>query len=83
MAFRPLYEIAKEIRNDWQKVNFAAQPYLWAMAELNDIRDQYYLDSGVSVVSYFLATAQGWRGDKAKAIKAELKSMVQSARLRG
>lgn len=74
---RPLYEIAADIRKDWgAKVNFAAKPYLNAMASLNSIEDNYGWDSGKSIVLYFLSNASSWRGETAKAIKKELKSMV-------
>lgn len=74
---RPLYEIAADIRKDWgAKVNFAAKPYLDAMASLNSIEDNYGWDSGKSIVLYFLSNASSWRGETAKAIKKELKSMV-------
>ena len=74
---RPLYEIAADIRKDWGvKVNFAAKPYLDAMASLNSIEDNYGWDSGKSIVLYFLSNASSWRGETAKAIKKELKSMV-------
>lgn len=74
---RPLYEIAKEVRKTWPKVNFAAKPYLDAMASLNSINDPFYQDSGKSVVLYFLANAGSWRGDDAKRIKAELNAMAK------
>ena len=32
---RPLSTIAREIYQDWKKVNFAAKPYLDAMSSLN------------------------------------------------
>ena len=72
---RPLYEIASEIRKDWSPVNFAAKPYLDAMRELSSINDDYYADSGRSVVLYFLSNAASWRGENARRIKAELKSL--------
>ena len=72
---RPLYEIATEIRKDWKKVYFGAVPYLDAMQTLNNITDNYYQDSGKSVVLYFLANAGTWRGDTARRVKAELKAM--------
>ena len=74
---RPLYEIAREIRNDWKKVSYSAKPYLDAMASLGSIEDRYYYDSGNSVVLYFLANASSWRGENAKRIKAELRSMTK------
>lgn len=74
---RPLYEIAKEIRKDWQKVYFGAVPYLDAMSTLNKVTDNYFQDSGKSIVLYFLANASTWRGDTAKRIKAELKAITK------
>jgi len=74
---RPLYEIARDVRKDWKKVNYAAAPYLSAMAELDGINGMYYADSAKSVVLYFLSNASSWRGPVAKAIKAELKAMVK------
>jgi len=74
---RPLYEIAKEIKKDWKNVYFGAKPYLDAMATLDKVSDNYGLDSGKSIVNYFLSNASTWRGDTAKRIKAELKAMVK------
>lgn len=72
---RPLYIIAADIRRNWPKVSPYAAPYLSAMANLSAITDNYYCDSGRSVVAYFLANAGGWRGPDAKRIKAELRAM--------
>lgn len=67
-------ELADLIRKDWgSNVNFAAKPYLDAMGALNSIDDMYGLDSGRMVVAYFLSNARGWKGDTARAVKAELK----------
>lgn len=74
---RNLAVIAREIRADWNKVNYAAKPYLDAMSTLNTIKDKFYEDSAYSVVSYFLANAQTWKGDKARAIKKELNGMLK------
>ena len=74
---RPLYAIAREIRADWKKVSPYAAPYLQAMSYLNSVDDNYIMDSGRSIVSYFLANAGSWRGETAKRIKAELKAMVK------
>jgi len=72
---RPLYEIAAEIRKDWKKVYFGAVPYLDAMQTLDRIEDNYIMDSGKSIVLYFLCNAGTWRGDTARRVKAELKAM--------
>jgi hypothetical protein len=74
---RSLSTIANNIRKDWIKPNFAAKPYLDAMQSLDAITDKYYYDDASSVVRYFLANATSWKGDTARAIKAELKSMLK------
>lgn len=74
---RSLSEIASEIRKDWKNVYFGAVPYLNAMATLNKISDKYGMDSGQSIVLYFLSNASSWRGDIAKRVKAELKAMAK------
>ena len=76
MTTRPLYEIAREIKQDWTKVYFGAVPYLDAMSTLDSIEDNYIMDSGKSIVLYFLSNASTWRGETAKRIKAELKAMA-------
>lgn len=74
---RPLYVIASEIRKDWgSKINFAAKPYLDAMTTLDKVTDNYVMDSGKSIILYFLSNATTWRGDTAKRIKAELKKIA-------
>ena len=74
---RPLCEIAREIRKTWTKVSPYAEPYLEAMESLDSINDNYYFDSGKSVVLYFLGNASTWRGEDARRIKAELKEMLK------
>lgn len=82
-TFRPLYEIAREVRQNWKKsvsgtdLNYAAKPYLDAMESLDKISDPYGMDSGTSIVAYFLSNASSWRGDKAKEIKKELNAMLK------
>jgi hypothetical protein len=72
---RPIYEIAREIRNDWKRPYFGAEPYLDAMFALDTIDDTFFDDGARSVVLYFLANAQTWRGETARRVKAELKMM--------
>jgi len=73
---RPLYEIALDIRMDWDKPYFGAVPYLDAMEQLKTINDMYFFDTADSIVRYFLANAQTWRGDKAREVKKELNAML-------
>lgn len=74
---KSLLEIAAIIRNDWQKVNFAARPYLDAMQSLQSVKSSYGYDSGKSIVLYFLSNASAWRGETAKAVKLELKNRIK------
>jgi hypothetical protein len=67
-----LSELASMIRRDWKNVYFGAKPYLDALGTLDSIGDNYGMDSGRSIVAYFLANATTWRGPVAKAIKLEL-----------
>lgn len=73
---RPLFTIAADIKAHWAKPNYAAVPYLQAMEELVSITDMYYADTADSVVRYFLANAQTWRGPHARRVKEELRGML-------
>ena len=73
---RPIHEIALDGKATGSKGSPYAQPYLDAMQYLTSIDDDYYLDSGRSVVLYFLSNAASWRGDDARRIKKELKEML-------
>ena len=68
-----LNQIAIEIYKDWPKVYFGAVPYLEAMATLESIKDDYFCDSGSSVVAYFLSNSSHWTGPIAREIKKELR----------
>ena len=77
-SLRPVSVIASEIYQCWKpRVNPAAAPYLDAMLDLESINDKYFLDSGRSVVSYFLANAASFKGEDARRIKAELNQMLK------
>ena len=73
---RQVNTIANEILSKWNKPYFGAVPYLNAMRELHTINDMYMYDDGKSIVRYFLANASTFRGEDAKRIKSELKSMI-------
>lgn len=74
---RTLKEIAREIKKDWVRISPYALPYVEAMETLKSIHENYYMDTAGDVVMRFLCNAQGWRGDVAKRVKAELKSMLE------
>jgi len=73
---RTLGAIASEIRADWKPVNFAALPYLDAMAQLETVKDSFVCDSGATIVAYFLANSGTWKGETARRIKAELRRLL-------
>lgn len=83
-TYRPLRTIAAEIRRDWSGapggINYAAKPYLEAMESLDSIEDNYFEDSGRTVVAYFLSNANTWRGETARNVKQELNSMLRAGR---
>jgi len=77
---RPLHQIAEEIRREWIRPYFAAEPYLAAMGEVTHISDRYGADSARSVVLYFLCNAKTWRGPAARRIKQELKQILSETK---
>jgi hypothetical protein len=74
---KPISQIASDIHKDWKKVHFGAAPYLRAMLLLDSPTDKYGLDDAKSIIRYFLVNSNGWRGDTAKAIKAELRELIK------
>lgn len=72
-----LSQLAGMVYDDWKNVNFAAKPYLAAMGSLSSIDENFGFDSGRSIVNYFLVNANSWRGEVARAVKAELKRRVK------
>lgn len=73
---RSISTIARAIREDWKNIYFGAVPYVDAMSELDSIDDKYFADSARSIVLYFLANAQTWRGETVRKIKRELNNLV-------
>lgn len=76
---RPLYQIAGDILCNWPRPSLHATPYIFAMRHLNTLADSYGADSALSVVLYFLSNASTWRGEEARRIKDELRSMVKAS----
>ena len=74
---RQLNTIANEILNHWKKPYYGAIPYLNAMQNLHTINDMYMYDDGKSIVRYFLANASNFKGEDAKRLKLELKSLLK------
>jgi hypothetical protein len=76
---RTFAEIAREIQKLWPNMYFGAEPYVQAMSCIHssDKHASYLFEDAESIVNYFLANAQTWRGADARRIKAELKSMLK------
>ena len=74
---RAIYGIAAEIQKDCGNVHPTAKPYLDAMFSITNINDKYLYSTAKSIVCYFLANAQTWRGETARRVKAELKEMTK------
>lgn len=72
-----LSQYALIIRKDWKNVNYGAKPYLEAMAQMDEIGDNYGSDSGKMIVAYFLSNASQWRGPIAKQVKKELNDLLK------
>lgn len=71
--------LAEMIRQDWKKPYFAAVPYINAMLRIPSITvkgEMFFHDDVESVLRYFISNSSTWRGDVAKAVKAELKRRV-------
>lgn len=82
MAHRHPELIAKDIeacyREMGKPVYFGAVPYLQAMRLMNNWEEPYFNDSASSVAAYLLGNLTSMRGEKAKAIRAELKAIANS-----
>lgn len=77
-----LHTLASIITADWKKPYFGAKPYLQAMACINE-DGMYICDTWKSVVLYFLSNATTWKGEVARAVKAELKDRLKTGRWDG
>ena len=75
---RTFQQIARDIKSTWLNVYFGAVPYLDVMLKLDtsDPNEPYLYDSAGDIARYFLANAQTFRGEDARRLKAELKSLI-------
>lgn len=68
-----LHDLGRLCLGDWKRPYFGCVPYLEALCSLASIDDMYGADSARNIVVGFLANAASWKGDTARAVKAELK----------
>ena len=77
-TLRPLSTIAREIMRECPpKARWAANPYLEAMRSLDTVSDTYGADDARSIILYALSNLTAWRGETARACKAELKQHLK------
>jgi hypothetical protein len=79
MESRSISSIARDIKRVWTKPYFGAKPYLDAMEYLDNIHSKYIYDDARSIIMYFLANASTFRGNDAKVLKQELKTLLKGA----
>ena len=76
---RPLSDIARDALGCATLQGNAliyARPYLKAMMSLDNIHDSYGADNARGVIAYALANLSSWRGDSARRIKSELRTII-------
>jgi hypothetical protein len=73
---RLIFEIGADIASSWTCPYFGAVPYIRAMMSLSTLRDGYGEESAPDIIAYFLANSGTWRGDDARRLKAELRSLI-------
>ena len=76
----PLSQVADTIRRNWIPCGQFAAPYVRAMLQMRDVKDNYGADSGEEIVLRFLVNASAWRGPVARVVKAELNKRVRALR---
>lgn len=83
---RTLGDICREIQADWKpRIHPWALPYFAAMCEMGHVsadrisitREKYLHDDLREVVLRFLVNSSTWRGEVARKIKKELKSLAE------
>jgi hypothetical protein len=75
---RDLNVIAFEIFPAWPKVSQSpAYPYAIGLCSVAAPGDRYGCETGRDLVQGFLSNAGTWHGEKAKAVKTELRKILQ------
>lgn len=73
--------IVRDLKAQGKQVPAAAKPYLEAMRTMGSINENYGMDTGASIVGYLLSNLASYKGETARAIKAELKSRLKNQKL--
>lgn len=78
---RDLSELARIIYSEGRGKSWfnIAKHYVEPMLSMTDASENYYYDTGTSVVMYALSNLQYWRGDVAKQVKLEMKQHLKLA----
>lgn len=73
---RPVYQIARTILKDPtldRTSRRTAGPYLGAMLVMTTLSERYGADDGQAIGRYALENLKTWRGETARALKAEIR----------
>ena len=76
---RDICEIAGDIARDPSLKGTAratSMPYLYGLQSVRTSSDMYGMDNAGHMVAYALVNLQSWRGESARALKAELKAHI-------
>ena len=75
---RTFAAVGREIREKWVKMYYGARPYVDALCQIDssDPGATYITETARSVVLGFLSNCSQFRGEDARRLKAELKSMI-------
>ena len=76
-------EIVDLIRTDWRTMSASSRAYYDAMLDQNAlglswVTDAYYADGRGEIAYRFLGDATSWRGETARAVKAEMKRRLKA-----
>jgi hypothetical protein len=82
---RDLSELARIIYSEGRGKSWfnIAKHYVEPMLSMTDASEDYFYDSGTSVVLYALANLQYWKGETAKQVKLELKQHLKLVGVKG
>ena len=73
-----LSQISDLIYRNWNNMPLNAYRYVEAMFQLDNINESFNNETGVEIISYFLANAKSWQGDVAKDVKQYLNNLIKN-----
>ena len=77
---RPMREIAEEIRFDWPNIGVEAEEWLCWLHAVDRVEPEWRGGDARWAIRNFLREAGGWRGERARQIKRELRQLLKGER---